>query len=120
MPPASASLECGVICRILFHPSLVHWTECAPKLFEALFIMSFSLNGIFIKEPVVATEFLQAGIQGHQVAILYKTNTLNAEVPSPIVKINFLLIIIMDVGKSKYRGPFTTEQVEDVKTFLES
>ena len=24
----------------------------------------------------------------------------------------------MDFGKSKYGGPFTTEQVEDVKTFL--
>jgi len=24
----------------------------------------------------------------------------------------------MDLGKSKYGGPFTTEQVEDVKSFL--
>ena len=24
----------------------------------------------------------------------------------------------VDLGKSKYGGPFTTEQVEDVKTFL--
>ena len=24
----------------------------------------------------------------------------------------------IDFGKSKYRGPFTTEKVEDIKTFL--
>ena len=26
----------------------------------------------------------------------------------------------LDLGKSKYGGPFTTEQVEDVKTFLKA
>jgi hypothetical protein len=31
---------------------------------------------------------------------------------------SFLLVLTLPVGKSKYGGPFTTEQVEDVKTLL--
>ena len=43
-------------------------------------------------------------------SMLYKTNTLDTEVPSPTVKMNFLHIWILAKGSS-YGGPFITEQV---------
>ena len=73
-------------------------------------LLLFCCNQWLIKEPVN----FQFDIQGNQV--LYKsqvskteecTHLLEDELPSRI-----------DFGKSKYGGPFTTEKVEYVKTFL--
>ena len=76
-------------------------------------IMSFLLSGIFIKEPVVQNPYklvykvikyaLQNKHPQHRSAFTYCED----ELPSR-----------MDFGKRKYGGPFTTEQVEDVKTFI--
>ena len=58
---------------------------------------------------------LPTGVQGHQVAWQHKVpvqrsafNYCEDDLPSGL-----------DLGKSKYGGPFTTEQVEDVKSFYE-
>ena len=76
-------------------------------------IMLFSLNGIFIKEPVVQNPY----------KLVYKVIKYALQNKQPRRKSSFTYCedkfpSCMDVGKSKYGGPFTTEQVEDVKTFL--
>ena len=46
-----------------------------------------------------------------------KTSNHNTEVHSHTVKMSFLLVLTL-VRVNNYGGPFTTEQVKDVKTFL--
>ena len=71
------------------------------------------LNGILIKEPVVQNPYkltykvLQYAFKHKQPQCRSAFTHCEDELPSRI-----------DFGKSKYGGPFTTEQVEDVKTFL--
>ena len=75
--------------------------------------LSFILNGKKVKEPVTQSPF-KAIYKVIRYAIKHKYPQYRSaftycedELPSRI-----------DFGKSKYGGPFTTEQVEDVKTFL--
>ena len=75
--------------------------------------LSFCFSGMLIKEPVTQNPFRLA-YKVIQFAIRHKHPIYRSaftycedELPSRI-----------DFGKSKYGGPFTTEQVEDVKTFL--
>ena len=76
-------------------------------------VLLFLLNGILIKEPVVQNPY-KLTCKVIKYAIKHKHPMCRSaftycedELPSRI-----------DFGKSKYGGPFTTEQVEDVKTFL--
>ena len=77
-------------------------------------IMSFLLNGIFIKEPVVQNPYklvykvIKYALQNKHPQRRSAFTFCENELPSHN----------MDFGKSKYGGPFTTEQVEDAKTFL--
>ena len=76
-------------------------------------IMSFLLNGIFIKEPVVQNPYklvykvIKYALQNKQPQRRSAFTFREDELPSR-----------MDFGKRTYGGPFTTEQVEDVKTLF--
>ena len=99
---------------------LLFW--CTQQIFEALLmntnlsialILNCFLSHWLIKEPVTQNPFklvyqvIKYAIENkyprHRSAFTYCEDDL----PSRI-----------DFGKNKYGGPFTTEQVEDVKTFL--
>ena len=75
--------------------------------------MSFLLNGIFIKEPVVQNPYklvyrvIKCALQNKYPQRRSAFTYCEDELPSRI-----------DFGKSKYGGPFTTEQVENVKKIL--
>ena len=74
---------------------------------------SFIFNSCLIKEPVTQNPFkliynvIRYAIKQKHPSCRSAFTYCEDELPSRI-----------DFGKSKYGGPFTTEQVEDVKTFL--
>ena len=74
---------------------------------------SFILNSYVVKEPVTQNPF----------KLIYKVTHYAIKHKHPQCRSAFTycedeLPSRIDFGKSKYGGPFTTEQVEDVKTFL--
>ena len=76
-------------------------------------ILSFLSNDVLIKEPVTQNPFklvykvVQFAIKNKYPRCRSAFTYCEDELPSRL-----------DLGKHKYGGPFTTEQVEDVKTFL--
>ena len=75
--------------------------------------MAFLLDDVLIKEPVGQNPY----------KLLYKVIKYSLKHKQPRYRSAFTycedeLPSRIDFGKSKYGGPFTTEQVEDVKTFL--
>jgi peptide/histidine transporter 3/4 len=74
---------------------------------------SLLLNGILIKEPVVQNPYKLA-----YKVIKYALKNKHPQRRSAFTYCEDELPSRIDFGKSKYGGPFTTEQVEDVKTFL--
>jgi peptide/histidine transporter 3/4 len=76
-------------------------------------ITSFLLNGILIKEPVVQNPYKLV-----YKVIKYALTNKHPQRRSAFTYCEDELPPRIDFGKSKYGGPFTTEQVEDVKTFL--
>ena len=80
---------------------------------SAALAMSLLLDGKLIKEPLTQNPFklvfkvLQYAIKNKRPRQRSAFTYCEDELPSRI-----------DFGKSKYGGPFTTEQVEDVKTLL--
>ena len=82
----------------------------------ALSIVAVSLflcNNVLIKEPVTQNPFRLI----HRV-VKYALKHNYARRRSAFTYCEDELPSRLDFGKSKYGGPFTTEQVEDVKTFL--
>ena len=75
--------------------------------------MSFLLNNILIKEPVVQNPYMLV-----YKVIKYALQNKHPQRRSAFTYCEDKLLSRIDFGKSKYGGPFTTEQVEDVKTFL--
>ena len=78
----------------------------------AVILLSFC-NHWLIKEPTTQSPF----------KLIYKVLKFAAITKHPLCRSAFTycedeLPSRIDFGKSKYGGPFTTEQVEDVKTFL--
>ena len=76
-------------------------------------ISSLFLESLLIKEPVIQ----------NPIALIYKVVKYAIKHKHPRYRSAFTycedeLPSRIDFGKSKYGGPFTTEQVEDVKTFL--
>ena len=74
---------------------------------------TFVLDSALIKEPVTQNPF----------KLIYKVLRYAVKTKDPRQRSAFTywedeLPSRIDFGKSKYGGPFTTEQVEDVKTFL--
>ena len=92
------------------------------KIFGLLFVCacvtivlcsSLCLNSVLVKEPVTQNPFklvynvVKYAIKNKHPRCRSAFTYCEDELPSRI-----------DFGKNKYGGPFTTEQVEDVKTFL--
>ena len=92
------------------------------KIFGLLFVcacvtivlcLSLCLNSVLVKEPVIKNPFklvynvVKYAIKNKHPRYRGAFTYCEDEYPSR-----------MDLGKCKYGGPFTTEQVEDVKTFL--
>ena len=76
-------------------------------------VLAILLDDVLIKEPVVQNPY----------KLLYKVIKYSLKHKHPRYRSAFTycedeLPSRIDFGKSKYGGPFTTEQVEDVKTFL--
>ena len=75
-------------------------------------VLDFNFHHILIKEPVSA----------NPVKLIFKVLKYAAKHKYPVQRSAFTYCenkqpTRLDYGKSKYGGPFTTEQVEDVKTF---
>ncbi len=75
--------------------------------------LSFILDKILVKEPITQNPF----------KLVYKVIKFAIKNKHPRCRSAFTycedeLPSRLDLGKHKYGGPFTTEQVEDVKTFL--
>ena len=75
----------------------------------------FLCNHVLIKEPVTRNPFKLI----HQVTS-YALKTKYPQQRSAFTYCEDDIPSRLDFGKSKYGGPFTTEQVEDVKTFFRS
>ena len=110
-------ISSGVLANHIYKCTSTHGTFIAPLfLLVVLSIVVMSgcmCNGNLIKEPVTQNPF-KLMYQVVNYAIKHKFPRLRSAftycedaIPSRI-----------DLGKSKYGGPFTTEQVEDVKTFF--
>ena len=107
----------GFVAQIVF--------DCLPKDYEMLkmIVMCIYLsaalcllllfNNLLIKEPVTQNPFKHV-----YKVIRYAIKTKHPRCRSAFTYCEDELPSRIDFGKSKYGGPFTTEQVEDVKTFL--
>ena len=105
------SVRRGLDC-IQYRPQLFGMLVICVQLSAALSLTSL-FDHWLVKEPVTENPF-KLVFKILKYAIKYKQPRLRSaftycedEIPSRI-----------DFGKNKYGGPFTTEQVEDVKTFL--
>ena len=81
-------------------------------LLSVALILDFSFHHKLVKEPVTV----------NPVSLIFKVLKYAAKHKFPVQRSAFTYCeneqpTRMDYGKSKYGGPFTTEQVEDVKTF---
>ena len=74
---------------------------------------SFIFNSYLVKEPVTQNPFKLI-----YTVIRYAIKHKHPQCRSAFTYCEDELPSRIDFGKSKYGGPFTTEQVEDVKTFL--
>ena len=100
--------------------------QCIPEendsIFKMLYVavsltcaiaVDFLFNNYFIKEPVTSNP-----IKLVLKVIKYALKTKQPQRRSAFTYWEDKLPLRIDFGKSKYGGPFTNEQVEDVKTFL--
>ena len=96
---------------------------CLEPLFELLVVCVslsiamcslFLFNNILIKEPVVKENPFRKIYK----IVKYAIKTKHPRCRSAFTYCEDELPSRIDFGKSKYGGPFTTEQVEDVKTFF--
>ena len=99
--------------------------NCVPKEYETLKMLVMSIylsvalcslllfNHLLVKEPVTQNPFKLV-----YNVISYAIKTKHPRYRSAFTYCEDELPSRIDFGKSKYGGPFTTEQVEDVKTFL--
>ena len=114
------------VCTLFSASFIVHFNfTCLNeqyKLFMLLFIcinltlamlLLFCCNHWLVKEPVTQNPFKLV-----YKVIKYAINTKYPRCRSAFTYCEDDLPTRIDFGKSKYGGPFTTEQVEDVKTFL--
>ena len=83
--------------------------SCLTVVLVSLFL----LKGLLIKEPVVQNPYKLT-----YKVIKYAIKHKHPQYRSAFTYCEHELPPRIDFGKSKYGGPFTTEQVEDVKTFL--
>ena len=112
-----AHISCGVVANFISKCTRPQDTFITPLFLSvALSIVTslvFLFNQVLIKEPITQNPFkliyrVVKYAKGHKFPRLRSAFTYcEDDIPSRI-----------DLGKRKYGGPFTTEQVEDVKTFF--
>ena len=107
----------GFVAQLVF--------DCVPKEYETLKMLAMCaylstalcslllFNHLLVKEPVTQNPFKLV-----YNVISYAIKTKHPRYRSAFTYCEDELPSRIDFGKSKYGGPFTTEQVEDVKTFL--
>ena len=76
-------------------------------------ILTFAFDNLFLKEPITQNPF-----QLIYKVIKYAIKNKHPRCRSAFTYCEDELPSRIDFGKSKYGGPFTTEEVENVKTFL--
>ena len=81
-------------------------------LLSVALVLDFNFHHKLVKEPVIV----------NPVSLILKVLKYAAKHKYPVQRSAFTYCenerpTRLDYGKSKYGGPFTTEQVEDVKTF---
>ena len=114
------------VCTLFSAGIVIHFNfSCLHeqyKLFMLLFtcinltlamLLLFCCNQWLVKEPVTQNPFKLV-----YKVIKYAIKTKHPRCRSAFTYCEDDLPTRIDFGKSKYGGPFTTEQVEDVKTFL--
>ena len=89
------------------------WQIAITASLAIVLSLSFTLHNILVKEPITQNPF----------KLVYKVVKFAIKNKHPRCRSAFTycedeLPSRLDLGKHKYGGPFTTEQVEDVKTFL--
>ena len=110
---------CGVIldfalsCVGTKYKTVTLLLVCAHLSVAVILLVCFKDSPWLIKEPVIQNPF----------KLIYKVINYAIKNKHPRQRSSFTyceddLPSRIDFGKSKYGGPFTTEQVEDVKTFL--
>ena len=115
----SGLATCSIIGSILYDCTNFEANEVStimslvPVLFLSMgLILDFCFYHKLVKEPVTV----------NPVSLIFKVLTYAAKHKYPVQRSAFTYCeneqpTRLDYGKSKYGGPFTTEQVEDVKTF---
>ena len=108
-----------ILVPIFYHCSSLQTMEVrilmsliSALLFSVALILDFCFNQTLVKEPVTI----------NPVSLICKVLKYAAKHKYPVQRSAFTYCeneqpTRLDYGKSKYGGPFTTEQVEDVKTF---
>ncbi len=110
---------CGVIldfalsCLSTKYETITLLLVCAHLTIAVILLICFKDSPWLIKEPVMQNPF----------KLIYKVIKYAIKNKYPRQRSSFTycedeLPSRIDFGKNKYGGPFTTEQVEDVKTFL--
>ena len=91
------------------------WSFAIVCVLTLILISLFCCNNWLIKEPISQNPFkLIYGVSKYAFKTKYPQNR------SAFTYCEDEVISWIDYGKSKYGGPFTTEQVEDVKTFYKT
>jgi peptide/histidine transporter 3/4 len=91
----------------------ITWQLVATASLTIVLSLSFILDNTLVKEPITQNPFklvynvIKFAIKNKHPRCRSAFTYCEDELPSRL-----------DLGKHKYGGPFTTEQVEDVKTFL--
>ncbi len=101
-------LQCSICCDFFFMSQLL-----VPFLMTFAVLSDLVLNHILVKEPRTH----------NPIKLIFKVLRYAAKNKHPRMRSAFTYwedkpYSRIDVGKVKYGGPFTTEQVEDVKTFF--
>ena len=109
----------GVLGSVFYNCSNLHTSEASMimsllpvLLLSVALILDFCFHHKLVKEPVTV----------NPVSLIFKVLKYAAKHKYPVQRSAFTYCeneqpTRLDYGKSKYGGPFTTEQVEDVKTF---
>ena len=108
----------GFVTQLVFTDCIRKEYEILKNLVECIHLSAalcllLMFNNILVKEPVTPNPFKMV-----YNVIKYAIKTKHPQHRSAFTYCEDELPSRIDFGKSKYGGPFTTEQVEDVKTFL--
>ena len=92
----------------------ITWQLVATASIAIVLSLSFTLDNILVKEPITQNPFKLV-----YSVIKYAIKNKHPRCRSAFTYCEDELPSRLDLGKHKYGGSFTTEQVEDVKTFLQ-